>query len=427
MIRNVLLLLVLLICIENSLYAQGEIYGNAFWQSANNRIVIRLALRNKTGSSSGQMQFVGMRFGVQFNNAKVTYAGYQSYMPGLSAPDYFSTIGPDTDPAAANIGVESTPSRSAAIGSTGQNKILQCRYINLSTNVCTNAVSIPQGTSAVMIDIFFTLVSPAQPSDYHLNDPNYGFGDSEFIAQFFTKDNGGLNGVLTDAYKEIAIVIIRQGQLPYQPFDASNCTNQNFSPIALSNADINFVNPINGILPGTVSNMKLEKKADDVAVNWEANNNDLVDHYEIERKQGNGIFKMVGMVMSDNSQKRIQLEYKDKNVPGNENLYYRIKILGTDNAVTYSDIKLIRPENAQSNTIVMYPNPAKDFVNMRLVNATGNYIYKVYSSDGRVIMNGSVTSSNPQINTSQLKAGSYFVDLYHPQSGIRYSSQFKKQ
>ena len=147
MIRKLLLLLVVTTYLQNTTYSQGaEIYGNAFWQSANNRVVIRLALRNPTGSSTGQMKFVGMRFGFQYNAAQVTYAGYTSYMSGLNASDYIDFIGPDTAPNAEDIDASIGTSRTANI-SGGGTKTMQQRYIARSTNVCDNALSIPAGTT----------------------------------------------------------------------------------------------------------------------------------------------------------------------------------------------------------------------------------------------------------------------------------------
>ncbi len=183
MIKKLLLFLVVIAIFQNTSNGQGaEFYGNAFWQSASNRVVIRLALRNPTGSSSGQMRMMGMRFGFQYNNAQVTYAGYRSYMPGLDDATYLTFIGPDTAPNAEDIDASVGSSRTATI-STGGTKTMQQRYINRSTTSCNNGVVIPAGTTAILIDIYFTL-NTRPPSYYHLTDPDYGFGDTEFIAQF---------------------------------------------------------------------------------------------------------------------------------------------------------------------------------------------------------------------------------------------------
>ena len=428
MIRKLLLFLVVITTLQNTSYSQGaEIYGNAFWQSANNRIVIRLALSNPTGSSTGQMRLMGMRFGFQYNNAQVTFAGYTSYMTGLNDASSLTFIGPDTAPNAQDIDASLGSSRTATI-STGGTKVMQQRYINRSTTSCDNGVSIPSGTSAILIDIYFTL-NTRPPSYYHLTDPDYGFGDTEFIAQFLHKFNGGHNGNLTDAYKEIAIVIIRQSgsQNPYQPFDASNCANSNFNPITIGSDDVNFINPINGVLSGKVSRLDAEERNDHVALDWNVEYNELVDHYEIERKDENGSFKTVGMIMSDNKNSTTLYQFKDKITSRDLKLYYRVKIVGVDQVITYSDIKMVRPGSAQENAVKIFPNPTSDFILFKAPLINGNYVCRIYSNEGRMVLTANASSFNSSINIKSLVAGSYFIEMYHPQSGKRFYSQFSKQ
>ncbi|MFY7840366.1 MAG: T9SS type A sorting domain-containing protein [Lacibacter sp.] len=429
MIRNLLLLLVVLLAQLQNTYAQGaEIYGNAFWQSANNRICIRLALRNPTGSSTGQMNFVGMRFGIQFNNLKVNYAGFHSYMSGLNASDYLSFIGPDTDPAPASIGVESPSSRVAAI-TTGGTKTMQRRFINLSTNVCTNGVSIPAGTMAVLLDIYFTFVSPAQPSDYHLTDPDYGFGDPEYIAQFLHKNNGDHTGNLVDAYKEIAIVINRQGNSsnPYQPFDASNCTNSNFAPITLNSADINFITPINGVLAGKAVDASVTDKSNHVEVLWKSENNQLIDYFEVQRKDNNGEFKTIGLVMGTDNTAEEKYEYKDKITVRDVESAYRIKAVGKDKITTYSNVQKIRLGGGQAFSVKVYPNPVRDVLRISLPELNGIYVCRMYSGEGRMVLTSNISSSNPSVNIKSLQMGAYFMELFQPKTGMRYYTQFSKQ
>ena len=428
MIKKLLLFLVVTTIFQNTSSGQGaEFYGNAFWQSASNRIVIRLALRNPTGSSTGQMRLMGMRFGFQYNAAQVTYAGYRSLMPGLDDASFLSFIGPDTAPNAEDIDASIGASRTAFIN-TGGTKVMQQRYINRSTTDCNNGVIIPSGTMAVLIDIYFTL-NTRPPSYYHLTDPDYGFGDTEFIAQFLHKWNGGHTGNLTDAYKEIAIVIIRQSgaQNPYQPFDASNCINSNFNPITIGSDDINFINPINGVLSGKVSKLDAEERNDHVALDWKVEHNELVDHYEIERKDENGSFRTIGLILGDNKNPTTQYQFKDKITSRDLKLYYRVKIVGVDQVITYSDIKMVRPGSAQQNGVKIFPNPTSDFIRFQSPLINGSYVCRIYSNEGRMVLTANTSSVNTSIDIKSLKAGSYFIEMYHPQSGKRFYSQFSKQ
>jgi hypothetical protein len=429
MTRNLLLLLVAVLCIQVSRAQQASVLGNVLWDSYNERIVVRIAIRNNTNASTN-CQIAAIRIGYQFNESVLTFSGFRSYFyngidpnSGLNDPSYYTGAGGKFNPDS-NTPVDDG-TRLATIISNGAQKILRKNYINRSTTDCNNLWVIPSQTYRVAMDLYFKFKSPYLPADYGLTSTGYGFGLPGFIAQFITDINQALN----DPKKEIAVLIDHTGGSPYQPWDqsGSTCSSGSLNPVPITDNAVNFISPINGVLLSDVKDFNIQKKTNDVIINWEGNNNDLVDHYEIERKQGNGTFKTVGMIMSDNSHKTIQFEFKDKNVPVDMNLYYRIKIQGADNAVTYSDIKMVRAETAQGSAIIMYPNPATDIVNVKLTNTAGNFVYRIYSSDGRMLMNGNISLSNPQINISQLKTGSYFVDIYQPQSGSRHYSQFKKQ
>ncbi len=244
-----------------------------------------------------------------------------------------------------------------------------------------------------------------------------------------TKWNGGHTGNLTDAYKEIAIVIIRQSgsQNPYQPFDASNCLNSNFNPITIGSDDINFITPINGVLSGKVSKLDAEERNDHVALDWKVEHNELVDHYEIERKDENGIFKTIGLVMSDNKNSTTLYQFKDKITSRDLKLYYRVKTIGIDQVITYSDIRMVRPGSVQQNAVKIFPNPTSDFIRFKAPLINGSYVCRVYSNEGRMVLTANASSLNTSINIKSLVVGSYFIEMYHPQSGKRFYSQFSKQ
>ncbi|MBP6686606.1 MAG: T9SS type A sorting domain-containing protein [Lacibacter sp.] len=431
MIRKLLLLLVVLTYLQNTTYSQGAIvYGNAFWQSANNRVVIRIALKNNTGSSGGQTRLMGWRFGFQYNSSTVTFAGYNSYMTGLNDPSSLTFIGADNAAGAENIDPVVGTQRTATI-STGGTKVMQQRYINRSSNDCDNGITIPAQTTAILLDIYFTL-NNNNPAYYHLNDPDYGFGDTEFIAQFLTKWNGGHTGDLTDAFKDIAIVIIRQGNEtnPYQPFDASSCNEDdiNTNPVTIGSDNVNFITPINGVLTGKAIDANLKDKDNHVLVQWKSEYNQLVDYFEVQRKEENGEFKTIGLVMGKEGSEAVQYEFKDKITARDVEPSYRIKVVNNDKIITYSDVKKIRLGSEQSISVKVFPNPSSETIRINLPDTNnGNYVCRMYSTEGRMVQVANVSGNNPSVNIKTLSVGSYFMELYHPKSGKRFYTQFSKQ
>jgi hypothetical protein len=431
MIRKLLLLLVVITILQNTSYSQGaEVYGNAFWQSANNRVVIRLALRNPTGSSSGQTRLMGWRFGIQYNEANVSFAGYHSYMTGLNDGAYLSFIGADNAAGVANIDPSVGTERTATI-STGGTKVMQQRYINRSTTNCTNGLTLAAGQMAILIDIYFTLDNN-NPAYYHLTDPDYGFGDPEFIAQFLEKSNGGHTGNLSDVYKDIAVVILREGNEsnPYQPFDASSCgANVNTNPITIGKEDVNFITPINGVLAGKAVDANVQDKDNHVLVNWKSEYNQLVDYFEVQRKEGSGEFKTIGLVMSTEGNENVQYEFKDKITARDVEPSYRIKVINNDKIITYSDVKKIRLGSEQSVSVKVFPNPSSESIRINLPDASNGSVFvcRMYSTEGRIVKVTNVSAASPSVDITSLSVGSYFMELYNPKSGKRFYSQFSKQ
>lgn len=102
-------------------------------------------------------------------------------------------------------------------------------------------------------------------------------------------------------------------------------------------------------------------------------------------------------------------------------------MVGIDQVTTYSDIRMVRPGSAQQNALKIFPNPASDFIGFKAPLINGNYVCRVYSNEGRMVLTANATSLNTNINIKSLVAGSYFIELYHPQSGKRFYSQFSKQ
>jgi Secretion system C-terminal sorting domain len=431
MIRKLLLLLVVLIHLQNTSYSQGAIvYGNAYWQSANNRVVVRLALKNNTGSTGGQTRLMGWRFGIQYNNTNVTYAGYTSYMTGLNDASYLTFIGPDTAPNAADTDASIGSQRTATV-LTGGTKVMQQRYINRSSTNCNNGISIPAQTTAILIDIYFTL-NNNNPAYYHLTDPDYGFGDPEFIAQFLHKNNGGHTGNLTDVHKDIAVVIIRQGNKanPYQPFDASDCDidDINTNPVTIGSDDINFITPVNGVLSGKAIDANVQDKDNHVLVQWKSEYNQLVDYFEVQRKEGNGEFKTIGLVMGKEGPENIQYDFKDKITARDIEPSYRIKVVNSDKVITYSDVKKIRLGSEQNISVKVFPNPSSETIRINLPDANSSqYVCRMYSTEGRMVQVANVSIANPSVSIKSLNVGSYFMELYNPKSGKRFYTQFSKQ
>ncbi|MEJ8842649.1 T9SS type A sorting domain-containing protein [Lacibacter sp. H375] len=346
---------------------------------------------------------------------------------GLDDGSYLGFIGADSDP---TPNFESPSTRIASITGVSQTKTMERRYINRSTTLCNNLMPINPGESMILLDLVFTLVNN-NPEYYNLNQVDYGFyWGGKFIAQFLTKQDGHF-GALKDIYKEIAIIIFReQGtQNPYQPFDVSNCNNNNFAPVTVKGDDIAFIYPVHGILAGKAVDANLQDKDNHVLIQWKSEYNQLVDFFEVQRKDDDGEFKTIGLVMGKEGNENFQYEFKDKITARDIEPSYRIKVINNDEVITYSDVKKIRLGSEQSISVKVFPNPSSDNIRINLpaVENGSLFVCRMYSTEGRIVKVTNVSAANPSVDIKSLSVGSYFMELYNPKSGKRFYTQFSKQ
>jgi hypothetical protein len=435
MIRNLLLVPVLLVCLLTVKAQQAEILGNCFYDNTTNRITIRIGIRNNTNSNVN-LEYIGQRFGFQFNSSAVTYSGYRSYMykftdpnSGINASEYINFIGADTGPSPA-VGTEATSSRSAPIANSALTKTMQRRFINRSTGWCFNIMNVPPNEMRLLLDIYFTLNDPLQAANYNLNKPGYGFNTPDFIAQFFTKDNnGGHNAVLASPKVEIGVVIIRQGNTsnPYQPFDMSSCNEGSVNPISVSGDNINFIAPVQGVLTGGVSHLSIAAKNGSAFLQWESPADELADEYKVERKTGEGNFEVIAVLPATNQTEAVTYYYQDMNGILGAKSQYRILTKYVNGITAYSNTVTWSGVTKAGDRLLIWPNPAKNQVKFQGNFMKGTYQVRIYSLTGVLVFSSNRNSSDLSFDVSGFPKGQYLTELIHLSTGTRLTGTFIKQ
>jgi Secretion system C-terminal sorting domain len=436
MFKKLLSLLVLLTTLSNLHAQQAEIIGSLFYNNATNRITVRLAIHNKTGSAA-DMGYAGQRWGIQYNNSAVTFDGYFSYMylgtnqsTGLNDASAFAWMGVDNGPntLVPDDIVSPTFMRTASI-TGGGTKTLQMGYINRSSTQCANAIIVAAGETRILLDIYFTLNDPNLANFYNLNSPDYGFDSPDFIAQFFTKNSGGHTSPLLSPKTEIAITVIRQGNSgnPYQPFSIGSCVSGSVNVITVAGDDIFFLDPEEGVLSTKLRFSAIKENLGHAELKWGVENNHMVDHFEVERQEAGGSFKTIGLVMGDNVSGSKDYAFKDKLTGSESELKYRVKTYALDGAVNYSSIMKLNVKQVGETEIRITPNPVATTAQLNLPAINGNYLCRVYNMDGRMVYTAQLQGRSAALSVSQLSTGTYFMEAFHPQTGKRYYGKFTKQ
>ncbi|MEO7984439.1 MAG: T9SS type A sorting domain-containing protein, partial [Bacteroidota bacterium] len=91
--------------------------------------------------------------------------------------------------------------------------------------------------------------------------------------------------------------------------------------------------------------------------------------------------------------------------------YYRLKLVDNDSKVEYSRIIVLNVACGKAS-ILVYPNPAKDFINVNINGADNKGTVAILvSSAGQVVMNKNLQNGTNQLDVSRLASGVYNLRL----------------
>lgn len=85
---------------------------------------------------------------------------------------------------------------------------------------------------------------------------------------------------------------------------------------------------------------------------------------------------------------------------------------GSANAATSRPVAVtLNNADFDLNSFTIYPNPAQGFASIKLPTNIESGVVKIYDALGRVVKNQTITTTNNDINTSDLTTGSYLLVL----------------
>ncbi|WP_439882918.1 T9SS type A sorting domain-containing protein [Pontibacter sp. MBLB2868] len=176
------------------------------------------------------------------------------------------------------------------------------------------------------------------------------------------------------------------------------------------------VSPLPSPMPVTMSSFNASSDTRGVKLEWltamELNN----DYFAVERSTDGRNFTEIGRVPGKgNSQQYIRYNFLDTKAPTGV-LYYRLKQVDKDATQHFSIIRSVQvlAKNTTSAKLKVYPNPAKDFVNLDLTMlAQGLYDLSVFDTYARCIMqlNHVEGGSESVLDIQSLPAGAYFIRI----------------
>jgi hypothetical protein len=174
----------------------------------------------------------------------------------------------------------------------------------------------------------------------------------------------------------------------------------NFSPFTLASATL--LNP----LPVNLLNFTAAKCNAGVCLLWITENEQDFSHYVIEKSNDGINFVSINSVPAKNSNSRNSYNATDIN-PSNRVNFYRLKMISLNGIIKYSDI--IKVNSGNPKLVSLLPNPANDFV---VIKGAEDYkTLRIIDITGKIQLQQIIKTSIENINTSNLAAGVYFVQL----------------
>ena len=160
-----------------------------------------------------------------------------------------------------------------------------------------------------------------------------------------------------------------------------------------------------------------------ILLNWVSAMEYDNDYYELERSLDGINFKTIKRVLSKgNSEIKQYYNHLDKEAPEGY-LYYRLKQVDVNGEFTYSSIISIKQARSDFFTAGIFPNPAKDFVEVIFHKEDGeDFIvdYRILNTLGQEIQAGKINSFQAIISTNELPDGNYFLALIKNSTRVNY-------
>lgn len=152
-----------------------------------------------------------------------------------------------------------------------------------------------------------------------------------------------------------------------------------------------------------------------VDLKWSNNNDEVAERYIIERKQASDPgFLPIGSVVARAAAGDQQYAFTDPNVATGGKYYYRVQLENKNGQKFYTNIAFAQM-NAGEFTVDVYPNPAKDLVNIRIKNPSGGPVtFRVFDVMGKFMGNynaGAGTSISVPMAVSSFPSGSYWIEI----------------
>lgn len=166
------------------------------------------------------------------------------------------------------------------------------------------------------------------------------------------------------------------------------------------------------ILPVELMSFTGKLDGENTFLKWETASEWNNDRFEIEKSKNVEDFEKIGTVKGHgNSNIPVMYQFVDT-LTSSGTYYYRLKQVDFDGKFTYSNIISVYFE--QETQIVVYPNPAQDWIVIQTKDVQSSHKIQIYSTTGYLVLEQELSNINGQqdVDVRNLPKGVYFVSVY---------------
>jgi hypothetical protein len=180
------------------------------------------------------------------------------------------------------------------------------------------------------------------------------------------------------------------------------------------------------ILPLSFENLNASSNGNHtVSVSWTIAQQRDAKGYNVERSNNGSDWNTVGFVAAqDNNATELNYQYTDAN-PGTGMIYYRIEAINEQGNESYSAVKTVEIADQSASAIALWPNPAKDIVNIQN-KSEANATVSIYTQSGSLVRQMQLQPGTASVNISNLSFGAYIVHVSNA-DGSSFNQKFIKE
>jgi hypothetical protein len=243
------------------------------------------------------------------------------------------------------------------------------------------------------------------PAEFTLSDGDVG-------QSFLTIDITGTwpAGNIVQSLRIIDIPIRIVGRSISQP---TGTDLQWLDPFVQENPDGNSAGDnlsVEDVLPVTLANFTARKEGQTTLLKWETTEETKSDQFIIQKSLNSKNWHEIGTRKAQGESSTFKPYQFIDEAPDNGINYYRLKMVDLDGTYSYSQIKTVHFDGLSSIASV-YPNPASDFVKIKMQDFNSLKSIKIYNLNGQNVYAAQGSSLSDYIDVKSLGVGQYVVEM----------------